>query len=227
MQHKKRRGTAIVDTPNGIMLVKMKGDKFLLPGGGAHNNEARIYTAIRELQEETTLIAKKVCYLFDFESDFYNQKVFYIEPEKLSPTPSNEIVDIGYYPGIDEDAIYKSSLQMIRLYNAKYKNGELNLPRLTKDGLHYLMKDSFHFKSIDEETIDFKQEFRELREKLKPISDYNRQYHMKKCTKIVSLVKGFVDFAHSEGTGIWLSMAFTIKSLYELSDENFVQLMKS
>lgn len=226
MNHKKRRGTAIIESPDGVMLVRMKNDKFMLPGGQSNKGEPRIITAIRELQEETGLIANHVVYLFDFESRFYRQKVFYIQPENGVPAPSNEIVEIGYYPNIVDEKIHESSLQMLRYYGAKYRCGVPTLPRLTKNNFHYLMSSSFHFKPLNETVIEVPQDIKELRHQLQLISDYNRRYRMDDCASLVPLVSDFVQFAQSEGTEIWLAMAFTIKELYALSDEDFVLLMK-
>ena len=51
--HKRRRGTAIVDTPKGIVVVSVGGRTYYLPGGGARRGESRESAAIRELREET------------------------------------------------------------------------------------------------------------------------------------------------------------------------------
>jgi len=37
----RRRGTAIVETPNGILVVAGRSKKFMLPGGGAEKRESR------------------------------------------------------------------------------------------------------------------------------------------------------------------------------------------
>ena len=57
MVYKRRRGTAIVETNEGILVVSGKGNKFILPGGKASKNETRTQAAIRELKEETGLEA--------------------------------------------------------------------------------------------------------------------------------------------------------------------------
>ena len=49
MVYVRRRGTAIVDTPSGILVVSKDGRLFTLPGGGARPDETDSEAAIREL----------------------------------------------------------------------------------------------------------------------------------------------------------------------------------
>jgi len=88
----RRRGTAIVDTSKGILVVRQGNAPFLLPGGGAKNNELMIEAAIRELREETGMAAYNIKYLFTF----HKSKVFLIRANGV-PKPLHEISQIGYY----------------------------------------------------------------------------------------------------------------------------------
>ncbi len=63
----RRRGTAIVDTDRGILLVSSSNRLYLFPGGGAKKGEDRMDAAIRELKSETGLDAKSCRYLFSFD----------------------------------------------------------------------------------------------------------------------------------------------------------------
>src|SRR5579862_9780637 len=63
----RRRGTAIVDTDRGILLVSDRGRLYLLPGGGAKKDESRMDAAQRGLKEETGLTAKSCRFLFSFD----------------------------------------------------------------------------------------------------------------------------------------------------------------
>lgn len=63
----RRRGTAIVDTDRGILLVSSSSRLYLLPGGGAKKDEGRMDAAIRELKNETGLEPKSCKYLFSFD----------------------------------------------------------------------------------------------------------------------------------------------------------------
>jgi len=95
---KRRRGTAIVDTPNGILVVSHNNRIFYLPGGGAEPGESRQNAAIRELQEETNLQALNCFFLFRYEALSNSHKVFLIESTGYAK-PSNEIRYIDYFKG--------------------------------------------------------------------------------------------------------------------------------
>ena len=65
-----RRGTAIVETTKGILLVKEATDgRYALPGGQAKQGESRLNAAIRELYEETGLQAIIAKELFPFTTN--------------------------------------------------------------------------------------------------------------------------------------------------------------
>ena len=89
----RRRGTAIVDTSLGILLVSSRGRLFLLPGGGAKKDESRMDAALRGLKDETGLTAKSCRYLFSFDDPEDKKlrnlhKVFLIETDGI---PKNNL----------------------------------------------------------------------------------------------------------------------------------------
>jgi hypothetical protein len=90
--YQRRRGTAIVDTPQGIIVVQQGHAKFLLPGGGARHGESRLQAAIRELREETGLFAENTQFLFQHQCS----KVFLVKSNGI-PKADNEISHIEYY----------------------------------------------------------------------------------------------------------------------------------
>jgi ADP-ribose pyrophosphatase YjhB (NUDIX family) len=55
MVFNRRRGTVIVEFPDGILVVSQESESFMLAGGGANKGESRRKAAMRELQEETRL----------------------------------------------------------------------------------------------------------------------------------------------------------------------------
>lgn len=111
---KRRRGTVIIELADGILLTQMRGDRLLLPGGQAEPGEPRIMTAIRELYEETGLVAESVRYLFDFESIHYHHKVFHVTASG-NPRPRSEVANLTYYRP-DMPDLYPSSRAIIEQF---------------------------------------------------------------------------------------------------------------
>jgi 8-oxo-dGTP diphosphatase len=120
----RRRGTALVETEQGILLVSEDGTRFSLPGGAANRNELRIQAAIRELREETGLCAYSAKYLFNHlggirkRGGSYSRnhhKVFLIEAEGI-PEPKHEIKIIQFYQPGDEIKITNSTKNILEKY---------------------------------------------------------------------------------------------------------------
>ena len=102
----RRRGTAVVDTSDGVLVVAGKKGIFLLPGGGARRHESRMDAAIRELREETGLITKRCKFLFSYDDPEDGRKirnlhkVFLVEAAGRPRRRSHESKYIGYWrPG--------------------------------------------------------------------------------------------------------------------------------
>ncbi|HEY9631317.1 MAG TPA: NUDIX hydrolase [Coleofasciculaceae cyanobacterium] len=141
--HKRTRGTAIVDTPEGVLLVSTNGDRFSLPGGGAEKQEKGEAAAIRELKEETGLKAISVQYLFSHIGKirkrssglFRNHHEVFLIQAKGKPQPREEIKAITFcqfseIPIKDRINISGSAGDIITKYWALKQSGKLD--RLSK-----------------------------------------------------------------------------------------------
>jgi len=120
----RRRGTALVDTEQGILLVSEDGLRFSLPGGAAEPNELWIQAAIRELREETSLKAYSAVFLFSHMGDIRKRssgysrnhhKVFLIQAEGI-PKPTQEIKVIQFYHPGDDFKLSKSTQIILDRY---------------------------------------------------------------------------------------------------------------
>jgi len=106
---KRRRGTAIVETEEGILVTAGRGKVFILPGGGANRGETRTKAAMRELREETGLKPYYAKYLFSHigkvnkshgHGYFQDHHTVCLIKATGMPRPHHEIKYVAYYkPG--------------------------------------------------------------------------------------------------------------------------------
>jgi 8-oxo-dGTP diphosphatase len=108
MVYVRRRGTAIVESASGILVVSKDGRVFTLPGGGANPDESDWEAVKRELKEETGLDATGGVYLFEFLGQthagprggiFRNIHKVFLTEAKGVPKPSREIKKVSYWTG--------------------------------------------------------------------------------------------------------------------------------
>ena len=116
---RRRRGTAIVETKEGILVVSRNNRTFFLPGGGAENDESRRDAAIRELKEETGLQAVTCRFLFEYPTFVNDHKVFLIKATG-NAEPENEIKYIDYFDGSNLKLSY-TTWEIIELYHLRKK----------------------------------------------------------------------------------------------------------
>jgi len=100
------RGTAVVETPRGILVVSQTGRRFFLPGGKARPRESGEAAAVRELREETGLKAVGSTYLFDHRGEIHSgpggalyrdsHKVFLMTTRGVAE-PLDEIRFVDFY----------------------------------------------------------------------------------------------------------------------------------
>ncbi len=132
----RRRGTAIVETPKGILVTASRNKLFLLPGGGAEKWESRRRAAIRELKEETRLKAYYCKYLFTHNEPKYNHdgkrrkirnlhKVFLIKANGHPKPNYHDVSHIAYWTSNSNVNISRTTKAIIDCYMEIKKNNEL------------------------------------------------------------------------------------------------------
>ncbi len=131
---KRRRGTAIVETEEGILVTAGRGKVFILPGGGANRRETRIEAAMRELREETGLKPYYAKYLFRYVGSvhkshghgyFQNHHTVCLVKARGRASPRHEVKYVAYYKPGSSIRISGVTREIIEKYYAYKKKGRL------------------------------------------------------------------------------------------------------
>ena len=75
------RATCVLIRDGKLLLVAIHTLKYLLPGGGVDPGETIEAAAVRELREETGLVATCTEYLYEFETASNRHHVFAVEAD--------------------------------------------------------------------------------------------------------------------------------------------------
>ena len=128
---KRRRGTAIVETEEGILVTAGRGKVFILPGGGANRGETRTKAAMRELREETGLKPYYAKYLFRHigkvnkshgHGYFQDHHTVCLIKAKGMPRPHHEIKYVAYYKlgsGVSISGVTREIIEKYYAYKRK------------------------------------------------------------------------------------------------------------
>ena len=73
------RATAVVIREGNVLLVHGRSPTFAMPGGGIEPGESADCAAVRELFEETGLVASQTKFLFVLETAIHRHHVFLVE----------------------------------------------------------------------------------------------------------------------------------------------------
>lgn len=128
--HKRRRGTAILETEKGILLTAGKGKLFITPGGEAGRKESRMQAAIRELKEETGLEPYFAMTLFRYygriHGKFQDEHTVYFIKAKGNAMPREEVKYLAYYMPDSDINVSETTKDIIsKFYGYKAKNKQL------------------------------------------------------------------------------------------------------
>ena len=127
----RKRGTIILKTQRGILVVQEPNGSWSLPGGGIEKNESDVEGALRELREETTVKGKRANYQFDTRGNVHRNrqgqryvnlyKIYEVTEYENQPKPSNEIRKIRYWKPEKDMRLTSTTERILDIYSKPWK----------------------------------------------------------------------------------------------------------
>lgn len=111
----RRRITAIIEYPEGILVTLMRHMLPSLPGGGIKYGESEEQALARELYEETRLQVAHARLLFH-HTTAANQHAVYAVEAIGEPQAAEEVDALGYYQPGGKLKLAPDSLEIIKQY---------------------------------------------------------------------------------------------------------------
>ena len=112
----RQRATAIVVRNEHILVVRDKfRPAFMLPGGGIDDGESPVVAVARELEEETTLKATAMQYLFTHDGKYNHHYVFSVEADgnvDISHDPL--VVEFAWWDGGPDVPVHPHVTEILR-----------------------------------------------------------------------------------------------------------------
>ncbi|KAB0495636.1 NUDIX hydrolase [Pseudomonas vancouverensis] len=118
----KIRATVICEQDRRVLLVRKPESRWTLPGGKVERDETVPNAAIRELQEETSLIVDELVYLMVLDSGGTRHHVYEVSVLNLDQArPQNEIADCIWHPldSVHNLNISDAALSILRTFQRR------------------------------------------------------------------------------------------------------------
>src|SRR5260370_18728786 len=115
----KDRASILCVRDSRILLVARDRSRWALPGGRIRRGEAPHEAALRELEEETTLRANELMYLFQFTGFNTVHNVFFADvAQHTTAQPTNEIAKCRWFAPIKKATLSASepNLGILQLF---------------------------------------------------------------------------------------------------------------